>query len=244
MLMRDIQTILWKEWKEMFAWRAAGRGTLLSTLVILLLLGAFLPLQSGEAWFTQPLTLACWAWVPVFLTLGIVTDSFAGERERHTLETLLATRLPDTAILLGKILASVLYGWGVAVLGLCLSALTLNIWLKGGPYFYAPAFFAAALGLSLLATALFASLGVLASLRAATARQAFQRLSIIMLVFYFLPFSVQFLPAHLRLRITEVLAGLDLAGLMAFVTVILLIGDVVAIYLCFRRFQRAHLLTD
>jgi ABC-type transport system involved in cytochrome c biogenesis permease component len=151
MLMRDIQTILWKEWKEMFAWRAAGRGTLLSTLVILLLLGAFLPLQSGEAWFTQPLTLACWAWVPVFLTLGIVTDSFAGERERHTLETLLATRLPDTAILLGKILASVLYGWGVAVLGLCLSALTLNIWLKGGPYFYAPAFFAAALGLSLLA---------------------------------------------------------------------------------------------
>ena len=242
--MRDIQTIVWKEWREMFAWKAAGRGTLLSTLVILLLLGAFLPLQAGEAWFTQPLALASWAWMPVFLTLGMVTDSFAGERERHTLETLLTTRLPDTAILLGKILASVLYGWGVAVLGLCLSALTLNIWLKGGPYFYAPALFLAALGLSLPGTALFASLGVLASLRAATARQAFQRLSLIMLVFYFLPFSVQFLPVDLRMRIIEIFAGLDMSVLMIVVTGVLLIGNVVVFYLCFRCFQRTHLLAD
>ncbi len=242
--MRDIQTIMWKEWREMFTRKAAGRGTLLSTLVILLLLGAFLPLQTGEAWFTQPLALAGWAWMPVFLTLGMVTDSFAGERERHTLETLLATRLPDTAILLGKILASVLYGWGVAVLGMCLSALTLNIWLKGGPYFYAPALFLAALGLSLACTALFAGLGVLASLRAVTARQAFQRLSLIMLVFYFLPFSVQLLPTHLRLRITEVFARLDMSGLMIVVTGVLLIGNVGALYLCFRCFQRTRLLTD
>ncbi|MGB9897375.1 ABC transporter permease, partial [Thermanaerothrix sp.] len=170
----DLQTMIWKEWKELFTSRSTGRGTLLSTLIILFVLGVFMPLQVGEEWFTQPLTVVVWAWMPIFLTLGMVTDSFAGERERHTLETLLATRLPDLAILLGKILSAVLYGWGIAILSLLLAALTLNLSLKGGPYFYAPEFFAAALGFSLLSTVLFAALGVLSSLRAATARQAYQ----------------------------------------------------------------------
>ncbi len=123
----DLQTMIWKEWKELFTSRSTGRGTLLSTLIILFLLGVFMPLQAGEEWFTQPLTVVVWAWMPIFLTLGMVTDSFAGERERHTLETLLATRLPDLAILLGKILSAVLYGWGVAILSLLLAALTLNL---------------------------------------------------------------------------------------------------------------------
>jgi ABC-2 type transport system permease protein len=240
----DLYTMMWKEWKELFTSRSAGRGTLLSTLVILFVLGVFMPLQSGADWFTQPLTVVVWAWMPIFLTLGMVTDSFAGERERHTLETLLATRLPDTAILLGKILAAVLYGWGIAVVSLLVAALTLNLSLKGGPYFYAPEFFAAALGFSLLSTVLFAGLGVLASLRAATARQAYQRLSLILLVFYFLPFMIQFLPADLRTRILEALLRLDWRGMMLALGGVLLVLDVGVLGVCFRRFQRSRLLLD
>lgn len=240
----DLYTMMWKEWKELFTSRSAGRGTLLSTLVILFVLGVFMPLQSGADWFTQPITVVVWAWMPIFLTLGMVTDSFAGERERHTLETLLATRLPDTAILLGKILAAVLYGWGIAVISLLVAALTLNLSLKGGPYFYAPEFFAAALGFSLLSTVLFAALGVLASLRAATARQAYQRLSLILLVFYFLPFMIQFLPADLRTRILEALLRLDWRGMMLALGGVLLVLDVGVLGVCFRRFQRARLLLD
>lgn len=243
-MLSDVYTMIWKEWKELFASRAAGRGTLLSTLIILGILGVFLPLQVGAEWFTQPLTLIVWAWMPIFLTLGMVTDSFAGERERHTLETLLATRLPDAAILLGKALAAVLYGWGVAVLSLLLAALTLNLSLKGGPYFYAPEFFAAALGFSLLSTGLFAGLGVLASLRAPTARQAYQRLSLILLVFYFLPFGVQFLPADWRLAILGALMRLDLTSVMAGMMGALLVLNLGVLSLCFRRFQRARLLLD
>ncbi len=240
----DIQTMIWKEWKELFARRAAGRGTLLSTLIILGMLGVFLPLQMGAEWFTQPLTLIVWAWLPIFLTLGMVTDSFAGERERHTLETLLSTRLPDAAILLGKLLAAVLYGWSVAVLSLLLAALTLNLALRDGPHFYAPGFLAVALGFSLLSTGLFAGLGVLVSLRAATARQAYQRLSLILLVFYFLPFGVQFLPADVRLRLLDVLMRLDLASAAVGVMGVLLVLNLVVLSLCFRRFQRARLLLD
>lgn len=240
----DIQTVLWKECGEMFARRATGRGTLLSTLVILLLLGVFMPLQVGEAWFTQPLTLVAWSWLPIFLTLGMVTDSFAGERERHTLETLLATRLPDRAILLGKVIAAVLYGWGVAVLGMLLSALSLNIWLKDGPHFYALPFFAAALGFSLLSATLFAGLGVLASLRASTARQAYQRLSLILLVFYFLPLGVQLLPADMRLHIVGVLMALNTRHLLPGAMALLAVLSITVLGLCFRRFRRTQLLLD
>ena len=49
---------------------------------------------------------------------SLVADSFAGERERHTLETLLASRLPDRAILAGKLLVPVAVAWGAALLAL------------------------------------------------------------------------------------------------------------------------------
>jgi ABC-type Na+ efflux pump permease subunit len=47
----------------------------------------------------------------------MITDSIAGERERQTLETLLASRLPDRAILLGKVAAITLLGWLLLALG-------------------------------------------------------------------------------------------------------------------------------
>jgi ABC-2 type transport system permease protein len=45
-------------------------------------------------------------------------DAIAGERERHTLETLLASRISDRAILLGKVIVTTGYAWGTALLGL------------------------------------------------------------------------------------------------------------------------------
>ena len=68
--------------------------------------GVFLPLQNGASWVTSPITMVYWAWMPLMLVTGVIADSFAGERERHTLETLLASRLPDRAILLGKVAAA------------------------------------------------------------------------------------------------------------------------------------------
>ena len=57
----------------------------------------------------------------------MIADSFAGERERHTLETLLASRLSDRAILFGKIAACIAYGWLMAMLCVLVGTITENV---------------------------------------------------------------------------------------------------------------------
>ena len=49
------------------------------------------------------------------------------ERERHTLETLLSTRLSDHTILLGKIGATVSYAWGMTQIVLLIALVPVNI---------------------------------------------------------------------------------------------------------------------
>ncbi|OGO08288.1 MAG: hypothetical protein A2Z66_05110, partial [Chloroflexi bacterium RBG_13_66_10] len=165
----DVATVLWKEWKEILLFRSrAGRlGNALSMILLLAVFGIFLPLQTGPAWVTSPLMLAAWSWVPYLLIVSVIADSFAGERERHTLESLLATRLPDRAILLGKIGAAMGYGWGVALASLLLSLITINIAHGGGGLLMFPtSTLISIIALSLLISTFAASLGVLVSLRA------------------------------------------------------------------------------
>ncbi len=63
----------------------------------------------------------------------MITDSIAGERERQTLETLLASRLPDRAIVLGKIIAVTLFGWGLLLLGM-IPGLLQQAWAQVGVF--------------------------------------------------------------------------------------------------------------
>lgn len=53
-------------------------------------MGILVPAQSGSTWTTSPSTPFLIAWVTLGLVVSMTADSFAGERERHTLETLLA----------------------------------------------------------------------------------------------------------------------------------------------------------
>ena len=55
--------------------------------------------------------------IPIMSSSVIASDSFAGEKERNTLEALLATPLTDSELLLGKILVSFIPGMGVTFLG-------------------------------------------------------------------------------------------------------------------------------
>ena len=114
-----------------------------------------------------------------FVIISIVADAIAGERERHTLETLLASRMPDHAILLGKLVIVTLYGWSVMVVGLLLGAVVSSLaYGQGQLLFYPIDMLLFTLVLGLLVGALGASLGVLISLRMSTVRQAQQTLSI------------------------------------------------------------------
>src|SRR5665648_247246 len=114
-MINDIFTIVCKDLKEVLSSRGNARSGAIYLLIVIGVMGVLMPIQSGRAWFTEPLIPLVWSWFPIFLVISVVTDSFAGERERNTLETLLASRLSDRAILFGKLSAAVLYGWGISI---------------------------------------------------------------------------------------------------------------------------------
>lgn len=91
-MLADIYTVMWKEWKEMY------QGTSNASAVISLLMwagisGIVFPLMTGTAWVSTPVPILFWSWLTLFLVSTMAAGSFAGERENHTLETLLASRL-------------------------------------------------------------------------------------------------------------------------------------------------------
>ena len=65
--------------------------------------------------------------IPVMASSVIAADSFAGEKERNTLEALLATPLKDSELLLGKILVSFIPSMGVTILGFLLYTATTDL---------------------------------------------------------------------------------------------------------------------
>ncbi|MDA8216964.1 MAG: ABC transporter permease [Dehalococcoidales bacterium] len=244
----DIWTVAWKEWKHLFA-QGGRRGGLLSMLVFVGVFGVFLPLQTGRDWVASPLGLVYWAWVPLFLVIGLIADAFAGERERHTLETLLASRLSDKAILFGKVVAAMGYGWGMALAGLILSLITVNVaYAGGGLLLYSPEVAVAAVVLSLLTAGLAAGAGVLVSLRAATVRQATQTMSIATMLLLFVPvFGIQALPQDVQLRLVQTVMGVGTGSIWLLIlgaSAVLIVIDAALLAASVARFKRAQLILD
>ena len=174
-----------------------------------------------------------------------MADSFAGERERHTLETLLASRLSDRAILLGKIAAAVAYGWGITMVSVLVGLITVNVvhW-QGELIFYPPATGLGIVALSFLVAALAAGLGVLVSLRAATVRQAQQTFSIAFFLLFIPLFAFPLLPEEWQARFVQIAANANLASIVLGVAFLLLIVDAALFVAAMARFKRDRLILD
>ena len=173
--MNDIWTMIWKETKDSLL--QGGWSALIRPLLLIAILGIILPWRLGPQWLAlTPLVMGLVLYIPFIVILSFVGDAIAGERERHTLETLLASRISDRAILLGKVIVTVGYAWSTALLGLLLGLLVANLSKgQGSWHFYTHVdLLLEALALSLLASLLGVSGGVLVSLRSATVRQAQQ----------------------------------------------------------------------
>ena len=126
-MLTDIFTILWKESREFL--QGASRGSTIGRLVFpVALAGIFLPWRAGRAYVTGPAALFGLIWMLPMVAASLTVDSVAGERERHTLESLLATRISDQAVLLGKLAASVVYAWGLMLASLVVG---LNLFTEG-----------------------------------------------------------------------------------------------------------------
>jgi len=181
--MNDIWTMIWKETKDSLL--QGGWSALIRPLLLIGILGIGFPWRLGLQWLAlTPLAMGLVLYIPFIVILSFVGDAIAGERERHTLETLLASRISDRAILLGKIIVTVGYAWGTALLGLLFGLIAANLSKGHGNWqFYTHIdFFLEALALSLLVSLLGASGGVLISLHSATVRQAQQLLIVATLV--------------------------------------------------------------
>jgi len=244
-MIADILTVAWKELREMLTFGDSRGRNKLSLLVILAIFGVVIPLQSGREWITSPISAMVWAWMPYMWVYSVVADSFAGERERHTLEALLATRLSDRAILFGKLLAALAYGFTLTWSILLVSLVTINIVVRGeGLLLFSPLMTIGALVFSILISGLSASIGVLVSLRASSVRQAQQWMSFGMLVL-FLPFMfVQFIPRVWLETLGNRLINADPVQIAVWVAVVVLVVQVVLLGIAMRLFQRSKLILD
>jgi ABC-2 type transport system permease protein len=208
--------------------------------------GVAMPLQMGRQWVESPVGLVYWAWVPLFLVTGVIADSFAGERERHTLETLLASRLSNRAILFGKFLAALAYVWGQILVSLLLGAVVVNLVHGRGQFLlYRASVGLGAAGLGLLGAGLVAGVGILISLRAPTVRQAQQTLLIPFTIVMLLPsIGTMLLPADLQARFFKWMMEADVTPFVLGVLAVLLVIDAALLAAALARFQRARLILD
>jgi ABC-2 type transport system permease protein len=238
--------MIWKEGKELLSSGGGLRRGRLSLIVTLLVFGVFIPLERGPDWTDSLMVLLLSGWIPLFMVSTVVADSFAGERERNTLETLLASRLSDRAILFGKLLAAMAYGWGFVVASLAVALIAVNATAGAdGFQMYSAPIGLGSLGLSLLTSILAAAAGVLVSLRATSVRQAQQTLSLTTLLILFVPvFGIQALPASWQERLAELVATLELLQVVGIVAAVLVVLDVVLMMAAMARFQRTSLILD
>ena len=240
----DILTVVWKESKSLFRIRGRRANALLGMFSPVMLAVLF-PLQEGVRWVQSPLSLLLSFVAPLILVGISIPDSFAGERERHTLPTLLASRLSDRAILFGKIISSVAFGWGVTLVLLMTSLVTVNIanW-DGHILFYKPSILLADLAFGFLVAMLTAGAGVLFSLRAKTAQEAQQTLMAVLLI---PPMILQFgLYAIMgsdsgRVRLNAVLGALSFEQIILVIVAVLVVLDAVLLMAAMSRFRRSRL---
>ena len=244
-MISDITTILRKEMKELLFQRARFKGGMMGFLIFIIVFGIFMPLQSGKSWVENPISLLYWSWIPFLLVSSVIADSFAGERERHTLETLLASRLSDQAILFGKITAAVVYGWGLTMLCAVLSLITINIAYGQGKILMYPVNVAVAVPvLSLLVSGLSTGLGIIISLRAGTVRQAQQTFSIAFFLMFIPLFALPLIPDGIKLKLIEFIMKTNLETLAVIVAGFIFVIDMGLLAVAVKQFQRNRLILD
>jgi len=241
----DILTIIWKETKGMLRYsdnRWKGIAILVTPIA---LFGILIPIQFRDIWLTSGWSFGVSFFTPMMLVTSTIAESFAGERERHTLETLLASRLPDRAILFGKLLVSILFAWGMSLLLLFVSLIVVNLLdgKSGFQIYQTNILWMDILG-SLLVAGFVSGLGIVISLRSATVQAASQSIVVMLFLPLMLLQAVAFLlPVFLPRATVQALADqLNFNNILVVILVLLLVVDIILFLGAMSRFQRSRLI--
>ena len=245
-MIADIWTVTWKEWQEFRDQLLSLRRGGLSALILALILGVIAPVQIGPEWVHSRIVVAYWPFLAATMVSSLIADSVAGERERHTLETLLASRLSDSAILIGKIIAAVLYGLGFAVANLTIGIVAVNVaFRESAPILFSPRQFIVTIMLIVLASLFMAGVGVFISLRASTVKQAQQAFGIAIIVLTMGPLLLfNALGPDTREQLVQRLAGIGEQRIEAYAVGLLLALSAIVIGAALARFKRGKLVLD
>jgi ABC-2 type transport system permease protein len=241
-VIQDILTVMWKERNALFI-QPRSRYRLVVTFLVPIGLSIWMPWDTGRDWFQDYLPSLIITFALPLLVVGVmVPDSFAGERERKTLETLLASRLPDRAILFGKLLVAIGYGWAAAILALVVGLIVVNAtqW-TGSIGFYEPQVLLADLCLGFLISTLTASLGVVVSLRSKSVQEAQQVLTTIL---FLPPMIAGFVGFALAGRLKGPASSVDVGLIVLIALAVIAALCVLFIWLAMRRFRRDRLVSD
>jgi ABC-2 type transport system permease protein len=235
----DMLTVIWKERKSLFVSRGSGLRAVFNLLIPVALVAIYFPLGEGRSWVNSPVALFALI-IPILLVGTTIPDSFAGERERHTLSTLLASRLPDRAVLFGKLSVAVGYGWLVTLIAILLGLVTVNVAHgEGHVLLYSPTVAVADVVLSFLVATFVAGIGILISLRSATVQAAQQLLMTILLI---PPLALGAIFSVFHKQIGNALGGIDFMQIVLIAMGVLIAADAALLLAIMARFQRARLI--
>lgn len=242
----DVAAVVWKERKAVFRQPGSRTRILIGFGAPIGVFALYTPLSAGPDWVRDIDSLFIAVFLPMTVAMITTPDSFAGEKERRTLSTLLASRLSDRAILFGKVAFNVALAWGCVLVTLLLSLVVVNVANSdGGLLMLTPLLLTADLLISFLVAVLAVSVGVLVSLRSVTVQQAQQTLAAVLFSVPLVLGPILFLVASKwpEWAPQELLAGLDPAVILLGATLALVVIDVALLGLGMVRFRRDNLIT-
>lgn len=248
MRLADVATVMWKEWKmfkDQLGWESSRWGTAV-VVVLFAVLSCIGVYRAGPGWVTSPVMLLIYPFTAAAIAIQPIVDSFAGERERHTLETLLASRLSDSAILFGKVFGAVLPAVLFALVMFGLGILAVNLFHAEGQILVPPLWLWVGTTLLIFGMAgLIATGGVFVSLRASTVRQATQTFGFVLLGVLVMPvLVVMLIPDSLR---NELLAWVQTTHLLRLTLTVcagVIALDALFLLAAVKRFRRGRLMLD
>ena len=176
----DIATVAWKELSEVRAGFGRGQRSSAGIVLVTLFVSVVIPFSAGTAKFGGLAVMSIGLLVAAMWVLTSVPDSFAGERDHRTLETLLATRLPADAILAGKLLASVVVAATLGTVALVLSVIASDVGTvvhgeRGDALSVPWVYVGLGVVLAVLVAFALSNVGILVALRASSAMVAMPR---------------------------------------------------------------------
>ena len=235
----DILSVAWKERRMLFRYRG-GRMRFALTMLSPVLLAFYASWSTGIRWVEFPVPAVPSVLIAVLAVIIVIPESFAGERERHTLETLLSTRLSDSSIVFGKMMVAMVLAMTLVAIVLLLGLITVNIFHYDGEILlYTLPNLIFCLFLCVVASTMVTAIGVLISLRSETVQEATQTLAGAILV---PPVLLGMLLLVFRDELVRLIMNVD-RPLSAGATVTLLIlVSVLLVFEARRRFKRSDLL--